>query len=386
MTKEFSIFPKADCNPYYIVSDPYTRVSAGIKSLHLLCHHLNLSGIPAYMIVIGKERSYAESSVEADFLTPILTQRSARTHFEKGKTPIMVYPETVAGNPYGSPCIVRYVLNFPGLLGGDKEYGKNELCFGYSKILAATTPYPKNIICIPASDTRIFFPPDTHVKREGSCFYASKYKREHNGKLFEITKHSTEITSRMPNSQSPEEIADLFRKSEVFYTYENTALALEARLCGCPAVFLPNKHLESIIGLEAFGSDGFAWGAAPEEIAQAKASVHKANKNYEIAINLFQKQLIEFINLTQVYSQDKKYSRQQYLELCQHIPQSPDTKWVVGEVGIKYRHYAPLLSKLPWKIEQKIGALLCSLGLTHDGEFLWNRAIERSKRNVEKDA
>ena len=384
MRSGFRMFPNSDCNPYYIVSDPYTRVSAGIKSLHLLCHHLNLTGIPAYMIVIGKEHNYSEGFVEADFLTPILTQRSARIHFAKNKTPIMVYPETVSGNPYASPCVVRYVLNFPGLLGGDKEYGSNELCFGYSKILAATTPYPENVICIPASDPRIFFPPSSQVKREGSCYYASKYKREHNGKLFEITKNSTEITSRMPNSQSPDEIADLFRKTELFYTYENTALALEARLCGCPAVFLPNEYLKSIIGFEEFGSDGFAWGASPDEIDKAKVSVHKAHKNYEMAIDNFQQQFIEFINLTQKHSKEKKYSREQYLELCQHIPESPDDKWLLGEIGIKYRHYAPLLSKLPWKIEQKIGALLCSLGLTNDGEFLWNRALNRSRKDGEK--
>jgi len=292
----------------------------------------------------------------------------------------MVYPEIVTGNPYASPCVIRYVPNFPGLLGGNKIYGEDELCFGFSKTLAEKTSYPENILFIPASDTRIFYPSESSVPRSGTCYYASKYKREHKGELFEITKNSVEITSREPNSQSPREIADLFRRSELFYTYENTALALEATLCGCPAVFLPNKHLESIIASEELGSDGFAWGDSPEEIARAKTTVHKATKNYKKAIEKFHNSLMRFIHLTQTCVAEKKYSAQQYLELCNHIPKSQNTTWITGEVGIKERHYAPLLKKLPWQLEKQAGSLLCSLGLINDGEFLWNRATKRSKK------
>lgn len=383
MKSLLNTFPSSDNHPYYIVSHPYTRVSAGIRSLHLLCHHLNLNGFPAYIIFIGKENNSTGSSIEPDFLTPILTQQAARYHFESGKKPIMVYPEIVSGNPYASPCVVRYVLNFPGLLGGDRVYGKDELCWGYSKTLAAETSCPENVLFIPASNTNIFYPPKNQITRAGSCFYASKYKREHKGEIFDVTRTSVEITSRMPNSQSPQEIAELFRRSELFYTYENSALALEATLCGCPAVFLPNQHLKSIIASEELGNDGFAWGDSPEEISRAKATVNMATKNYEKAVDGFQKNLLKFITLTQDYAAEKKYSHQQYLELCNHIPASQNTTWISGEIGIKERSYAPLLKKLPWPLEKKLGALLCSLGLMHDGEFLWNRATRRSKNKAQ---
>jgi len=381
MECSLNIFPSSDKNPYYIVTHPYTRTSAGIRSLHLLCHHINLHNIPAYIILIGGENNFLEGSTEPDFLTPILTQRSARRHFEKGMTPIMVYPEIVAGNPYASPCIVRYVLNFPGLLGGDKAYNKEELCFSYSKTLADKTSYPENILFIPAIDTRIFYASENSNPRSGSCFYASKYKREHNGKLYEVTNNSIEITSLLPNSQSPTEIAELFRKSELFYTYENTALGVEATLCGCPAVFLPNEHLESIISSKELGSDGFAWGDSKEEITRAKATVHKARENYSKAVADFQTNLKTFIDITQSYVADKKYTQKQYLELCKHIPRAQDNHWLQGELGIKDRQYASLFTKLPSYIEKKVGALLCTLGLVNDGEFLWNRANRRSKNN-----
>ena len=373
-----SLYP-SDYQPYYIQTHPYTRVSAGIRCLHLLCHSLNMRGRPAYMTFIGAENNFSENSTEPDLLTPILTQRIARTHLEQGRTPITVYPEIVSGNPYSSPCVVRFVLNFPGLLGGDKTYAEEELCFGYSKILAAETRSPENVLFIPASDTRVFQPPREPVTRSGTCYYASKYKREHEGELREATRDSVEITSRMPDSQSPQEIADLFRSSELFYTYENTALALEATLCGCPAVFLPNEHLTSIIASDELGLDGIAWGDGAEEVARAKKTVGAAAHNYDEAIEEFQKQLTTFIDKTQKHAEGKKYQIEQYLELCKHIPESENATWINGEIGIKNRNYAPLLKKLPWQIEQKIGALLCRFGLIIDGEFLWNRSVRRSK-------
>ena len=54
---------------------------------------------------------------------------------------------------------------------------------------------------------------------------------------------------------------------ETVASSENTALALEAVMCGCPVVFLPNPHLKEIIGQEEHGPDGFAWGDAPAEAA-----------------------------------------------------------------------------------------------------------------------
>ena len=35
------------------------------------------------------------------------------------------------GNPWGAPQVVRWVLNVPGLLGGDRSYASDELLFAY---------------------------------------------------------------------------------------------------------------------------------------------------------------------------------------------------------------------------------------------------------------
>ena len=318
-----------------------------------------------------------EDFCNPELLTPLLTPTIARRHFDDARTPIIIYPEIVSGAPFGGACVVRYVLNYPGLLGGDKTFDKEELCFSYSKVLAQHTSYPENILFIPASDERIFHPPVTENNRSGTCFYASKYQKIHKGKLFDITKGSLEITSGMAKSQSPEEIAEIFRKSEIFYTYENTALAIEATLCGCPAVFLPNDHLQSIIASEEFGSDGIAWGTAADEIARAKTSVKEAYSNYTHSIEKFYQDLDVFITKTQNHAKHKEYSINHYNLLLSHLINLSALEW-------KEQHYAPILTKLPWHVEKQIGALLCSLGLRKDGEFLWDRAHRRSIKSKKK--
>ena len=315
-----------------------------------------------------------EDFCNSELLTPLLTPALARRHYEDARTPIIIYPEIVSGAPFGGACVVRYVLNYPGLLGGDKIFDQEDLCFSYSKILGQHTNNPENILFIPASDERIFHPPTTESKRSGTCFYASKYQKSHKGKLFEITKDSLEITSGLPGSQSPEEIAEIFRRSEIFYTYENTALAIEATLCGCPAVFLPNDHLQSIIASQELGSDGIAWGAAPDEVERAKESVKEAFNNYRRCIKKFYKDLDVFVAKTQNHASQKEYSTDHYNMLLSHLIKLSVLEW-------KDQHYAPFLKKLPWKIEKKIGALLSSLGLKEDGKFLWNRAERRAKIN-----
>jgi hypothetical protein len=290
--------------PYYIVAPPYVRTSAGVKALHLLCHSLNRMGHSAY-VLIYPYMAWKNNQVEPDLLTPILNTHVAETHRKKGLTPIVVYPETVQGNPFNAPCVVRFVMNYPGLLGGDKTYAPEELIYAYSKTLgdAAST---ENVLFVPTTDTRIFYPPANENTRSGSCFTASKYK--HLGhKLLPITDNSFEITRDLPGSLKTEEVADLFRRSEVFYTYENTALATEAVLCGCPAVFIPNPHLQGVIAKAELGMEGYAWGATDTEIAHARATVAQGRTNYLKSYDKYWKDLERFVALTQEHASGKPY-------------------------------------------------------------------------------
>lgn len=290
-------------HPYYVVAPPYVGTSAGIKVLHLLCHALNNMGERAFVVV---RPTISKSPVHPGLRTPLLTKEVIEYDLKEGLMPIVVYAETVSGNPLGAPFVVRYVLNTPGLLGGDRDYPDEEFCVAYSQALADVVPRVQQTLFIPASDASIFRPPEHGIVRNGSCFYAAKY-RQLGGALFDVTRDSVEITRDLPESPTPPEIADLFRRSELFYTYENTALAIEALLCGCPVVFLPNAFLQSIIGIAEHGMDGIAWGEDPQEIARAKATVSLARARYLHLYEESERGLVSLIARTQEAVQGRCY-------------------------------------------------------------------------------
>ncbi len=293
-------------HPYYILTPPYTRFSAGVKALHLLCHSLNRKGEHAYLAIPNVNKYKA--LVNLDLFTPILTVNHIKHHFSKGLTPITIYPEITIGNPLNAPFVIRYVLNFPGLLGGDRRYADDEFIIAYSKILCDAVPNCRNILYIPTSDP-IIFSPFPKIERSGTCFYAGKYKGFGDVKLLDITKNSVEITKDKSTSQTQEQIAELFRRSELFYCYENSALITEATLCGCPAVLLQNKYFDKAIGSMDIGWDGIAWGVNPIEIQRAKDTVHLARTNYLKLYKSFENQLNEFIALTQKKASFIKYEK-----------------------------------------------------------------------------
>ena len=184
--------------PYYIVAPRYIRTSAGVKALYLLCHSLNRAGQEAFMVVYPDRPN--PDRTKLDLLIPRLSSEQMQKHVKAGVSPIIVYPETIGGNPLRGRSIVRYVLNFPGLLAGDRVYQKNEMVFGYSSVLAEAGGAPGRVLFIPTSDTKLFSPgpPQTRL---GSCFYAMKYQLVHQGALFPVAVSRSHATGRIRSSR-----------------------------------------------------------------------------------------------------------------------------------------------------------------------------------------
>lgn len=299
-----SIVPQVR-NPYYIVAANYQRTSAGIKALHMLCHALNRRGERAYVIL--HPHYPGTHGFHTDWLTPPLHTGTIKADFARGLTPISVYSESVQGNIFRSPFVVRYILNFPGLLGGDSRYAPGEYLLAYSAALAEGVGCGDSVLFVPTSDTSVFTA-EPRQARSGTCFYASKYQHFHKAALLPETADSVEITRDLPDSPSPQEIAALFRRSEIFYCYENSALIIEALLCECPVVMLPNPYLERPIGAHEVGSDGIAWGTDAAEVARAKATVLQGKTRYLQTYAQFWVQLDRFIAATQAQAAKTPYT------------------------------------------------------------------------------
>ncbi|MDD0811813.1 glycosyltransferase [Curvibacter sp. RS43] len=275
--------------PYYIEAPPYRRSSAGIRVMHMLCHVLNRLGEEAYVFTSG---------VNPELNTPTLSEEVVRRHQQAGREPIVVYPEIVSGNPRRAKSVVRYVLNVPGLIGGDKTFADTELIYAYGQNILPPNAPPGNVLFFPSVDSSLFNNRDNPLdtQRQGILVYPGRH-------LNALKEHpelaqATVITATWPASRA--ELAALMRRSEMLYCFESTAIALEAVLCGCPAVTLHSPFFDGqAINSQELGREGMAFGGAPEEVAYARRTVGQMQATYQRLEEQFWVKLQQFIRDSQ---------------------------------------------------------------------------------------
>lgn len=293
--------------PYYIVAPRYIRTSGGVRTLFRLADCINKSGGDAFIFLWPYfNRELAASPMD---VAPFLTKKIVDYHFQNGLTPIVIYPETVRVSRFNPPVRVRYLLNYNELLFQNEPLEADDYLLLYSQAIAdqVTAEKPSRTLFLPVSDTVFFSPPAEPVCRSGGAFYAGKYKYRFGGKTLPITEGMPEITRDRPDSQTPEQIRDLFRRIEFFYCYEDSALALEAILCGCPVVFLPNEHFTAPLGGNELKLYGFAWGSSPGQMRHAKKTVAAAREEHLRRLDEIHDQVQSFIEDTQAIALCKRY-------------------------------------------------------------------------------
>lgn len=278
-------------HPYYVLAPDYQRQSAGIRVMHQFCAALRRCGQEAW-ISAGK--------VNPELDTPLLTAEVRQRHAETGRMPIAVYPEVIGRNPFQSHVVTRYILNKPGLLGEKPQYKETDLLFTYATELQQQLPNAWGVLFLPCIDSSVFHnrenPDDPH--RKGWCVYPGRYKQgliDHQSLLADCAV----ITRDWP--QSHEEMAALFRRSEGVYCFENTAISLEARLCGCPVVHLPSPFYDhkQLMGTELGLAWGISYSCEPREIDAARRQLPELSAAYESHEAAFWEGLDRWISDTQ---------------------------------------------------------------------------------------
>ena len=274
-----SLLPILD-NPFFIVTPPYTRGSAGVTVLHLLCHYLNRAGNSAFIIEyppnIDQRQllpSYAKLRIHNEFpggmQAPLLTQDAVDFYDDRQITPIVIYPE-VYDNVFKASFFVRYLLNFPGLLAPHFK-DEADYTFAYSRLLANRIGVD-DVLYMSAADLGFWNRSGEVTSREGFCYYARKTRTIVGEKIEAPPPGAVEILSSQEMSR--DEVRKIFWKSEAFYCYEDTALATEAILCGCPVVWVKSKNFEGK-GLADYelGAAGACMSDEANGLARATASV-----------------------------------------------------------------------------------------------------------------
>ena len=287
-----SIYNSSIRRLFYIYVGPWRDNAAGIKVLHYLCNVLNETGNESYLVLNGGKRD--QIAVNPHLNTPVLTKRQASLHRMQNRQPRVIYSETISGNPLNANCVVRYFLNFPGILGGSLEFPDVEMKVAYSQNIADSIDNPQGVLFLPAVDTDEI-EQCKNKKGDYSLYYAGKY-RAYVGKPFLPTDIQFEELPRINGkSTNRMDVLELIKGAKVLLVFENTTLATEAILLGTPVVFMPNNFLGKIIAAQELGDEGSCIGYTENGLTYAIDTLEIAKVKYGHAVQNFWSQLSDFL-------------------------------------------------------------------------------------------
>ena len=290
-----------ETHPYFIYAPRWISSSAGIRALHYLCHSLNQLGQKAYL-VMTEVAHHGEPRISPILNTPILSQEISEAYFRAGINPVVIYAETIPGNPLGSTCVVRYLLNYAGALGGDEDFSDNEIIIAFSKKISEhysriSKSEKPPVLFLPPIDPRDFT--KNLEKKPYQVVYAGKY-RIFVGKPPKVgTLPTVEIFRDGPRMQSRKQVIEILRNATIVYSFENSSIVTEAILSGTPAAFVPNKFLGDIIAEFELGNDGIVAGDSNSDLEEAQNSIDAGIAKYYESIETYMLNLEKFVGFTQ---------------------------------------------------------------------------------------
>ena len=298
-------------HPYFVYTPRWINSSAGIKALHFLCHSINMSGRNAYL-VMTEAPHLGEPRINPNLNTPILTQEISDAYFKAGISPVVIYSETIPGNPLEANFIVRYLMNYAGALGGSQKFDEHEYILAFSKKIAKdysssnSTSEPK-VLFLPPIDPREFI--KQTQKDPYQVVYAGKY-RSFVGKPPKVgTLPSVEIFRDGPRMQSREQVKEILKNATIVYSFENSSIVTESILSGTPARFVPNEFLGEIIAEAELGTGGIVLGDSEKDLEAAQKSINVGISRYYESIEVYLGELDNFIDATQARAAFQGYLR-----------------------------------------------------------------------------
>lgn len=277
-------FPKPK-RPYVIVAPAYDETSAGVRALHHLCHALNLAGYPAGIALMeGKPGPHA---FHPGLVTPLPAWVDDNS--------IVVYPDLLGDlNPLNAKNVVRFLLYYAGRLGAQsKNFAPTDAIWAWSRRIAQDIG-TDNVMTVPVVNTKVFHPPEEGAPRKGALVYARKYQSVFGGKLLPVSDGALELTGE---GRTTEQVADMLRKAEVLFVYENSTIIREATVCGCPVVCVWNEHFTEVLDDAEFQMGGVVDDIA--DLDKARATLRAQGTIHLAAFHRFEQALRQFITQTQ---------------------------------------------------------------------------------------
>lgn len=271
---------------YLIFSPSYNELSGGAIVLHKLCHILNTLGYESYLYPLFKsyeinERYYFKNIMKVSVQYFIHKLKYYRTN-ESFNTPvfqgrdtgswkewIVIYPETVFGNPLNAKNVVRWFLHSPGRHTNKIYYGENELYYDFNDF-AKGFSFPGSKL----SGNKLYvthFPLEYYnldnafdsSMRSGTAYCLRK--GDHKSIVHDL------YESILIDGKSHEAVSRIFKKIDTFISYDtHTAYSKFAVLCGAKSIVVPDDNV-SVNGWYKNVTDryGIAYGFDENELKRA---------------------------------------------------------------------------------------------------------------------
>jgi hypothetical protein len=211
----FVIYAPGDYSPY----------GGGCIALHKLCHNIGVLGEKAFIFTSKKNPDYLGTKV---------TESEA---IELCKDGIAIYPEVTCGNPFQAKKVMRWILYYVREFGEHGIFGENDLIYKFAPIYTLRNEQKVHgELRAMELNEKTFY--NRNEERRGACYL---YKKTHPDAVQRIHPNGSISLDSFANNGGNEYLADVFNRSEIFYSYDNaTWLSIFAAMCGCKSVVVPH--------------------------------------------------------------------------------------------------------------------------------------------------
>ena len=258
----------------------FTPAYGGVIALHKLAHNLSLLGENSYLYTDRINPKWRAGMLPSDL--PVSTNMD--------KT-IVIYPEIVVGNPLNAKHVVRWVLNTPGVCGGDGIFGDEDLIFKFQEYFSVDEKYKVSGL-LTALDVDFDTFRNRNEPREGECFMIYK------GKDKPLNLHKPDSMCLDAFRGHFGHLADIFNSKEMFICYDHATFVLaQAALCGCLPVVIPDgvHSKEEWKALFPAAKYGIAYGF--DDIPWARETLPRVRENLERIMEEDLQSVVNFINI-----------------------------------------------------------------------------------------
>lgn len=211
------------------------------------------------------------------------------------KDTIVIYPDTVYGNPLYAKNVVRYFLYYNRFPDDDKAYGANDLFICYRKQFNDWKLNPNGCELQTSYFDLDLYKRTNYGERHGTCYIIRKGEnRDDLPRTFDGP-----VIDDMPEKMKVE----VFNKCERCISYDTqTAYSGIAAMCGCLSIVVPEKGKNRSDYLSN-GEIGYgrAYGFDEEEISFAKNTSRLVEENYRNLNNKGKESVVQFIKLCEDY-------------------------------------------------------------------------------------